>query len=711
MTDGLETGSDLRALFEPRSIAIIGASADPSSISARPLRMLRQLGYGGAIYPVNPKYAELQGLRVYASVADTPEPADLALVIVPARVVLSVLEECAAAGVRVAMVITSGFAERGGSGSDLQADIAKLVSRTRLRVCGPNSEGLYNPAAQMCATFSPAVDPEHGFVPSPAGPIAIVSQSGGIAFALMNHARDRGLSVGAVVSTGNEVDVGWADYVDYVLDDPTCRVVLGFVESFRQPDALVAVARKAARLGKPLIVNKIGRSDAGRRAAVSHTGSVVGSDATYSAIFDQLGILRVDDVDEMCDLAAYFSVGRIPTGPRVAVLTASGGAGAWLADACAMRGLELPTPESDVQARLAEFVPEYGSVKNPIDITAQVVMAGGFERALEYLVQSDAFDTLAAVVTLVREDRFFQTLPELRAAIDGYRGAVVYYSYTRATPRIVAALSELGIPYFPTPARTARALSAAVSYGAFIRRLANVRALSGPIVAGPPWPSVRGSLSEVQSRAFLEPLGIPSPAEVLVGSAEEAVQAFAALGAQPVAVKVQSADVPHKSDRGGVILNVEAPEDVWIAYTAVVDAAHGAPVEGVLIQAMAPPGGLEMLVAARREPLVGPLVIVGVGGLEVEAQSDVAMRLAPVNAAEAEAMVEGLRSAARLAGSRGRRPLDVQALARTIVAISELAVNLPPGVDTVEINPLLVLPDGDGVLMLDASVEVGRVCS
>jgi acetate---CoA ligase (ADP-forming) len=353
------TSTDLRALFEPRSVALIGASADPQSISARPLRLMRQHGYAGRLYPVNPKYDELQGLRVYPTIATVPERVDLALVVVPAPLVPGVLQECAAAGVGCAVVITSGFAESGEAGRELQERIAEVVARTGLRVCGPNSEGLFNPAAGVCATFSPAVDPEHGYEPSraPAGPIAIVSQSGGLAFALLNHAQDRGLGVGAVVSTGNEVDLGWADYVDYVLDQPGTRVVLSFVEAFRQPGRLVEVARKAARLRKPLLIAKIGRTQVGRRAAASHTASLVGTDAAYSAAFKQLGILRVDDVDDMLDLAAYFSIGHLPAGRRVAVLTASGGAGAWLADACAVRGLELPEPDAADQDSIRSFIP------------------------------------------------------------------------------------------------------------------------------------------------------------------------------------------------------------------------------------------------------------------------------------------------------------------------------------------------------------------
>jgi acyl-CoA synthetase (NDP forming) len=697
--------TDLAALFEPRSVALIGASADAQSISARPLRLLRAHGFGGTVYPVNPKYTDLDGLRVYPSIGAVPERVDLALIVVPAAVVEGVLEECAAAGVGCALVITSGFAESGPHGRHLQQRLADVARRTGLRVCGPNSEGIYNPANGLCATFSPAVDPEHGFEPpGRGGPIAIVSQSGGLAFALLNHAQDRGLGIGSVVSTGNEADLTWADYVDYVLDQNDIHVVLGFVEAIRQPARLVQVARKAARLNKPILVAKIGRSEVGSRAAASHTASLVGSDAAYSAVFRQIGILRVDDLDEMLDLAAYFSTARLPAGNRVAVLTASGGAGAWLADACAVRGLELPPPPASVQETIGGFIPTYGSVANPIDITAQAVLGGGFERALGLLAKSAAFDTVLAVATLVREERFFDTLADLKQAVAGAPSVVVFYSYTRASPRAVQTLAELGIPCFSTPGRTARAVGAAAEYASFLRRADEV-AVFGQPPSPEPWPDPGGPLSEAGARTWLAPLGLASPLDALARSADEAVAAFEALGGGPVALKVQSPGLTHKTAIGGVRLRVATADEVRSGFAEVmreVRAARGeAPIEGVLVQRMAPRGGVEALVAARRAPLLGPLVVVGLGGAEVEMLNDICTRLAPVSLAEARGMIDELRGSGLL-----RSRADVEALAAAVVRVSQLAAALPSAVSDVEINPLLVLPPGEGVLMLDAVVEV-----
>jgi len=452
------------------SIALIGASADSLSISARPLRMLAQHGYPGRLYPVNPRHSSLNGRTVYASIGAVPERVDLALVAVPALLVPSVLRECAAAGVAYAVVLSSGFAETGTDGKRLEAEIADVIRATSLRVCGPNAEGFFYPAGRVCATFSPAVDPEHGYVLQKAGPVAVVSQSGGLGFALLNRGQDLGLTCGAVVSTGNEVDLGWLDYVEYLLDEPAIKVVLGFVEGLRDRQRLSEVARKAARLRKPIVVAKMGRSEVGRRAAAAHTGSDTGQDDEYSAEFRAQGILRVDDVDDMLDLAAIFSVGRLPAGRRLAVLTTSGGAGAWLADACAERGFELALPPATVASEIRSFIPAYGSVGNPIDITAQAVFGGGFERALGLLAGSSDYDVVAGVGSMAREDRFLSSLPDLRAATESSTSSLLFYAYTQPSPAVMSALGELGIPCYPTPVRAARALAGAQWYREFLDR-------------------------------------------------------------------------------------------------------------------------------------------------------------------------------------------------------------------------------------------------
>ena len=461
---------DLDAFFNPRSIAIIGASADPNTISGRPLKLLAQHRYRGAVYPVNPKYRELQGRPVYPTIGEVPEAVDLAIVLVPARSVPPLIEECGAAGVRHAMIISSGFAESGPDGRALQEQLRQIAGRWPTRICGPNCEGFFNVPAGVPAGFSPAIDYDRGLKEARSGPVGIISQSGGLGFALLNRGFEQGLGFSVAISTGNEVDLESLDFVDYLLDDPDTRVILGFIEAFRNGRRLIETARRAAERGKPLIMAKVGRSEAGRRSAASHTGSLVGSDEAYEAAFRQLGVIRAEDVDEMLDAAAYFSTGRLPAGRRVAILTPSGGAGTWLADACAAQGLELPTVEDDIQAEIASFLPSYGSTTNPVDITAGVAVRGGLERTLELLTRSNRLDAIAVIATLAALDYFQPGVPNLRRIAAATDKALLYYSYTTPRPEPLETLRELSIPCYGTPGRAARALALACRYRAFLDR-------------------------------------------------------------------------------------------------------------------------------------------------------------------------------------------------------------------------------------------------
>ncbi len=676
----------LDAFFQPRSIAVIGASADASSISGRPLRLLRQHGYQGAVYPVNPRHAELEGLRSYPRIRDLPGPVDLAVVAVPARRAPAVVGECAEAGVSYAMVLSSGFEEAGAEGRALQADLAAAVVGSRLRICGPNCEGFYNARTGLAVGFSPALDPDRGFLRSPtspptgSGPVAVVAQSGGQGFALFRRGIERGLGFSLVISTGNDADLGWPDYVEYLLDDPATRVILGFVEGLRDARRLIAVAARAAELGKPLVIAKIGRSDAGRRAAASHTGNLVGSDDAYTAAFRQLGVVRVDDVDELLDAAAYFSHGRLPAGRRVAILTASGGAGAWLADATVTHGLELPPLEPALEAELRTFIPPYASTANPVDITAQAVYDGGYERALRLLAHSRRFDAIVSAVSLAGEHHASALTARLTEALDGVDTPLVYYAYTSPDRPTLESLAELGVPCYPTPARAARSLGWAAWYAEFRRRRQQV-ALLQSIAAG--------ETLEPDAMHVLAAAGIAYLPGRRARTPDEAVAIHAELGG-PVALKLISPDLTHKTEVGGVRLNLTTACEVRAAFDGVLASAGPHRVDGVLVQAMAP-AGVELIVAAKRDAALGPLIVVGMGGTLVELLADTSLRLAPISSVEARAMLEELRGAPLLRGFRGQPPADIPALVDALVRLSQVALRLPADVLAFEINPLLVV--------------------
>jgi acyl-CoA synthetase (NDP forming) len=700
--------TDLGRFFNPRSIAVIGASSNPAAIGGKPLRVLQAHGFAGELFAVNPRYAELDGVRCLPSIGAVPSAVDLAIVAVPARLVPAVLDECSRAGVRFALIYSSGFAEAGDRASELQSALRDAIAHGSTRVCGPNCEGYFNLWDGVATSFSPTVDPERAFRPSEPGHVAVVSQSGGLGFALYHRGLEVGLRFSTIVSTGNEADLDALDYLDHLVDDPRTKLIMGFIESFKGGRRLVDIARRALEARKPLIVAKIGRSEAGRHAAMSHTGSLAGADDVCDAALRQLGVIRAHDIEEMLDAATYLSVGRPPIGRRVLILTVSGGSGAWLADACAERGLELPEVEPTIQQRLREILPVYGATRNPVDVTAQVITSHeALEASFHALAESERFDTLATVMPLASRGAFEHVLPAIREQALTGRRAMLHFSYTTPLEESVDELRALGIPCFSSPGRAATALSWAYWWGQAANRVAAVR-----IYEATPRATIDAPVgtSESAVRDWLGPCGIPSPREVIVSSATEARRAAEEIG-RPVVLKIVSPDIVHKSDVGGVEMGLATPADVESAYYRMLEriarSAPAARIEGALVQEMVE-GGREMILGAVNDADFGPIVVVGFGGIDVELLGDVSRRLAPVSPAEARAMIGELRGAALLDGFRGRPRADIDALVDAIVRFAEFAARMPGGVRSFEINPLVVLPAGRGVIMLDAAVDLSE---
>src|SRR5436853_1552642 len=379
MTGSNKMPHPLDSFFAPASIALIGASRDHEKIPGRLLSMLRKNEYPGKLYPINPNYGDIDGLKCYPSIADVGAPIDLAIVIIPARVVLGALEQCAAVGVKNAVIISSGFAEEGGDSATMQDAIVALAKKTGMRISGPNAEGFYSEAQHVAATFSPTVDVKPGHVPLVATTrrIAIVAQSGGIGFAIKHRAKALGIAVSYVVSAGNESDLGAGEFLDYMVQDASTDVILLFIEGIRDVDKFLAAARRAAELKKPVIVTKVGRSGAGMRAAASHTASMAGWSAAYDAVFAKYGFIVSNDLDEALTIAAGLASNPLPKGDRVAVVTVAGGAGIWGADTASMQGLSVPELSAGIQAEIKKLLPSYGAAGNPIDVTAQGVHSGG----------------------------------------------------------------------------------------------------------------------------------------------------------------------------------------------------------------------------------------------------------------------------------------------------------------------------------------------
>ncbi|HEY2211818.1 MAG TPA: acetate--CoA ligase family protein [Bradyrhizobium sp.] len=696
----------LDTLFAPDSIALIGASRDLEKIPGRLLSMLRKNEFPGKIYPINPNYGDIDGLKCYPSIAAVGQPIDLAIVIIPARAVLGALEQCAAAGVKNAVIISSGFAEEGGDSAVMQNAIAELARKTGMRISGPNAEGFYSEVQRVAATFSPTVDvkPDAPRLIATKRRIGIVAQSGGIGFAIYHRAKALGIALSYVVSAGNESDLGAGEFLDYMVQDSSTDVILLFIEGIRDVEKFLAAARRAAEIGKPVIVTKVGRSGAGERAAASHTASMAGWSAAYDAAFAKYGFIISNDLDEAVTIAAVLTTNPMPKGDRVAVLTVSGGAGIWGADTVSRQGLQVPELSPPIQAEISKLLPSYGATRNPIDVTAQGVHSGGLQKSIDLLDLSDEVDAILVMLSLSSETRMPFKQAELKPVIDAQNKPIVFYSYTLPSHFARAELAASGVVV----------LSGLTHVGVAMRKIFE-RArfkLAPPVamVASPPHAISAhlesATLSESDSKALLRETGIMLPDEVLVTEKSALDGAVARVGF-PVVMKIQSRDIPHKSEVGGVRVNIATKGEVFLAYEALLENARrhrpDAAIQGVLVSPMAKKG-VEIIIGTMQDATFGPMIMVGLGGITTELFRDAIYRPAPVSATEASAMLAELKAAPLLGGFRGAAKADVPALSELISQISMLAARFSQQISEIELNPVLVHPEGEGVTIVDALV-------
>ena len=692
--------------FAPASIALIGASRDHEKIPGRLLSMLRKNEYPGQIYPVNPNYADIDGLTCYKSIADIGAPIDLAVVIIPARAVLSALEQCAAVGVKNVIIISSGFAEEGGDSAAMQDAIAALAKRTGMRISGPNAEGFFSQVQRVAATFSPAVDVKPGVVPLVATTrrIGIVAQSGGIGFAYYNRARAIGIAVSYVVSTGNESDLGAGEFLDYLVQDASTDVILLFIEGIRDVEKFLAAARRAAEIKKPVIVTKVGRSHAGHRAAASHTASIAGWSGAYDAVFARYGFVISNDLDEALTIAAVLASNPLPKGDRVAVLTVSGGAGIWGADTVSKHEMRVPVLSEGVQSQIRKWMPSYGAAGNPIDVTAQGVTSGGLQKSIDLLTASEEVDAILIVLSLSSEVRMPFKEVELKPVLQAQHMPVIFYSYTLPSDFARRELAKSGVAVLSGLTHVGIAMRRLLDYSKFkLQPAADDSSLPETDLSAH---LANREFSEADSKALLRDAGITVPDEVLVTERSALDAAIARVGF-PLAMKIQSVNIGHKSDIGGVRLNITAKGEAFSAYRDIMESVQthlpDAKIQGVLVSPMARKG-VEIIIGALVDETFGPMVMVGLGGTATELFRDVVYRPAPVSAAEAIAMLNELKAAQLLRGFRGAAKADVAALSVLISQVSVLVTRLRDHISDIELNPVLVHAEGQGVTIVDAMV-------
>ena len=705
---------DLRPLLSPKSLAIVGAASD-ESIRGRLTKQLIGHGFDGPIYPVTRSQSEILGHKAYRSVADLPEPVDLAVIVVPAAHVISTIEQCGARGIPAAVIISSGFGEeKSAEAAQRDAELRALAARLDMAICGPNSEGLVNPLRPLVATFSPVFhDTSKPLLPqgSLAKPIAVSCQSGALTFSFLSRGQSRQLKFTTQVSSGNQTVLEAHDYIEAALDSGAADIFLVYLEGIRQPARFRQVADKAAQAGKPLIVAKVGRSAAGRRAAASHTGALAQSGAIDDAVFRHHGIVRGEDIDHMLDVSAAFAFCKLPKGNRVAIITGSGGSAVWMADILSAHGLEVPELEADLQAKIMAMLPSYASALNPIDATAQAIGEVGYKPIVELVRQSQRIDTILLIASVANEGTARKRAEELAGIVAETDQPLLLCTYTTATPGAMAAFAEFGIPCYTSMPSCARAIKALADYGRFRERIAR-RAAPQPTT-----PSIRQTvgkalaesgkvLTEVQAKALLAAYGVKRVPEFLATGEDDASEAAMRIGGA-VALKVQSPDIAHKTEAGAVLLGLNGDAAVREGYRAVLarsKAAHPkAKIDGVLVQAMAK-RGQEMILGVTRDPVFGPMLMVGLGGIHVEVLKDVAFAPVPLDAEDALALIGELKGAALLDGVRGAKPADKAALAELMVALSRFAADHAEQIAEIDLNPVIVHEAGEGLSVVDALI-------
>lgn len=694
-----EVGVGLDFLFTPSSIAIYGASEDVTKIGGRPLQFLLKYGYAGAIYPINRKAATVQGIPAFTSASALPTAPELVVVAVPPSSVPDAVRDCAARGARAAVILSAGFSEMGETGAVLQAEISNIGRTSGMRIVGPNCLGSIGVVDKAIATFSVALE---STMPK-AGSVGIVSQSGNLGSYTMRMAAERGMGISRFLTTGNECDVDIADAIACLARDPATSVILCCMETCRNGAKLSSAMELARKADKPLIVLKVGVSDAGRAAAASHTGALAGSDAVFEVVLRNGGAIRVPSIEQLLEVGHAISVvgkARAPKGNRVALLTASGGFGVLLADAASTQGLTLPTLKPETQERILSVVP-FAAPANPVDMTAQI---SSRPEVLATILSAVAQDESCDALILQSANAFH--MPRLR---DVFMSALRQVRHEhpqrlilmccRAPRDVLAELGAIGIPAVDGIDAVCATLAALVRIGSPAPSLLQVAL---PISARRLPDSAFAN--EAGGKAALAAAGMPVLQERVVNTTDEALAAAREIGF-PVVLKIVSSDIAHKTEVGGVVVGVRTEAQLAQEYpallTRVAQKAPQARIDGVLVAQMAQ-GGTELILGTKTDPVFGPIVIVGLGGIFAEVMKDVALQSAPVDEATAMAMLRSLKSFAMLDGARGQPKADVAAAAKAVAALSRFAAWHTSSVAEIDVNPLLVMDEGQGAYALDA---------
>ncbi|HET7438248.1 MAG TPA: acetate--CoA ligase family protein [Nitrospira sp.] len=703
----------LKPFFRPRAVAVVGASREPAGIGHRILESLQGSGFTGSVIPVNPHATKIAGLRAFPSLPAIPDPVDLAIIAVPPSLVLRIIDDCAAKKVPAVVLITAGFAETGGSGTSLEQQLRDRVRRHGIRLIGPNCFGLMNldPAVRLNATYTPIVHP--------AGRVAFASESGGVGLAVVTAAPRVRLGLSSFVSVGNHADVSVLDLLEYWEQDDTTEVILLYLETIVEPRVFRLIAERVAKK-KPIIAMKAGRTLAGQSAAGSHTAALATNETAVDALFTQCGVLRAHSLDELLALATGFSNQPRPAGPRVGILTNSGGPGVLCADSCASEGLSVPKLSEPAQSALASFLPPTAALSNPVDVIG-FATEEQHAHAIETMLRADDIDALIIVHVSVRAE---DNPPVAAGIIRGIRAARQVIG--RKKPVYICWMAEGDldrtftvdgetVPVYRRPEIPAGVISHALAYDSWRQKppktipsyphidLAAAKATCAKVLSqrGEGW------LSAEETYTILAAMNLPLVQCKIAKTEEDAITLARETGF-PVAVKLASHRIVHKTESGAVRLNLQSEQDVREAYQAIrtrllhdrnLDA-----MEGVLVQPMLSVG-VEVMVGMTRDRLFGPLIAFGLGGIYIEILDDVQFRLTPLTDRDATEMVRGIKGYRLLQGYRGQPAADVKAIEDVLLRISHF-VEAIPEITELDLNPIFALPDAQGCRIVDARVRL-----
>ena len=692
--------SGLTPLLAPRSVAVLGASSDPTRISGRPIAYMRAQGFQGGLYPINPNRAEVQGLKAYASIADLPETPDVAIVAIAAEVAAPAVEELGKRGVKAIVMFTAGFAEMDEAGEIAQAKMVATARAYGMRILGPNCLGVFDARRSYYATFSSSFD--SGW-PVP-GRIGIASQSGAYGTHLYTLARNRGIGASLCVMTGNEADVTVGECIGWLAENPEVDVIAVYAEGIREAPGLIAALEVARAAKKPIVMQKVGRSELGTKAAKSHTASIAGDDAVTEAIMNEFGVYRARNSEEMLDIAHTATRKIYPVKNTMGVITVSGGAGVLISDVAETLGLDMPEMPMEAQKRLRELVP-FCAPRNPVDATAQVSNDVSLVKTFtESMIRDGGYTSVLGFFSMTASSKRWPSIREQLNSVMVENPGRLYALSVIVPPEGRDELEKDGWVVHEDPTRAVVAIDAMGRYGkAFAAR----PGVPAPIVPAVTLPAK--TPTEAEAKRLLSGAGIASAPEAECATVEQAIAAAEKFGF-PVVMKILSADIVHKSEIGGVLLDVASPRAVRDGFQLLLDRAKAAmpaaKLDGVLV-AKQLKGGVECILGVHRDPVFGPVAMFGLGGIFVEVLKDVVFRRCPFGADVAEDMIRSIKGAPLLLGARGRKTVDIKALAETLARLSAFAVAAGPRLQGIDLNPVFAMPEGEGAFAVDAVIEVG----